>query len=71
MGKINQLGDLNEVMALCSLDERLIPCIDFGHLNARTMGGMNSKEAFMNVLDTIENVLGAERRKHFHVHFQK
>ena len=71
MGKINQLGDLNEVMALCSLDERLIPCIDFGHLNARTMGGMNSKESFMNVLDTIENVLGAERRKHFHVHFSK
>ena len=32
---------------------------------------MNSKEAFMNVLDTIENVLGAERRKHFHVHFSK
>lgn len=34
MGKINQLGDLEEVMALCQVDERFLPCIDFGHLNA-------------------------------------
>ena len=36
MGKVNQLGNLEEVLELCSLDERLVPCIDFGHLNART-----------------------------------
>ena len=38
MGKVNQLGTLGEVLALCSIDERLIPCIDFGHLNARDLG---------------------------------
>ena len=38
MGKINQLGDLEEVLELCTLDERLIPCIDFGHLYARSLG---------------------------------
>ena len=32
MGKINQLGDLAEVLELCQLDDRLIPCVDFGHL---------------------------------------
>ena len=32
MGKINQLGDLDEVLELCQLDERLLPCVDFGHL---------------------------------------
>ena len=37
MGKLNQLGDLEEVLTLCTLDERLIPCIDFGHLNARAL----------------------------------
>jgi len=42
MGKINQLGTLEEVIALCKLDERLLPCIDFGHLNARTLGASNS-----------------------------
>ena len=34
MGKIGQLGTLDEVLALCSVDKRITPCIDFGHLNA-------------------------------------
>lgn len=71
MGKINQLGDLNEVMSLCELDERLIPCIDFGHLNARTLGQVNSKEAFFYIIDEIGNRLGEYRQKHFHSHFSK
>lgn len=71
MGKINQLGDLNEVMSLCELDERLIPCIDFGHLNARTLGQVNSKEAFLYIIDEIGNRLGEYRQKHFHSHFSK
>ena len=35
MGKINQLGDLDEVLELCTLDERLVPCIDFGLTTGR------------------------------------
>ncbi len=71
MGKINQLGTLEEVIALCELDERLIPCIDFGHLNARTLGEVNSKEAFKQIIDEIGNRLGEYRQKHFHSHFSK
>ena len=71
MGKINQLGTLEEVLALCEVDERLIPCIDFGHLNARTMGGCNSAEDILKVFETIENRLGYERLKGFHSHFSK
>ena len=71
MGKINQLGTLEEVIALCKLDERLLPCIDFGHLNARTLGGSNSKEAYEKILDTIEHELGQARLKEFHSHFSK
>ncbi len=71
MGKINQLGTLEEVLALCELDERLLPCIDFGHLNARTLGEVNSKEAFEDVLKEIENRLGASRLAEFHSHFSK
>lgn len=26
MGKRNQLGDLDEVLAYCRVDERLVPC---------------------------------------------
>lgn len=71
MGKINQLGTLDEVLTLCEIDERLLPCIDFGHLNARTMGGMQTKEDFHNVLNSIENRLGSARLREFHSHFSK
>ncbi len=71
MGKHNQLGDLHEVMELCKLDESFIPCIDFGHLNARTNGSINTKEEYAKILDTIENELGSERLKVFHSHFSK
>ena len=71
MGKINQLGDLDEVLTLCELDERMLPCIDFGHLNARTHGGLSTFEDFGKVFDAIRNRLGEERMKQIHVHFSK
>ena len=69
MGKINQLGDLDEVLELCRLDERLLPCIDFGHLYARSLGADDGQEAFSRMLDRVEEVLGTERAARFHSHF--
>lgn len=54
MGKINQLGDLEEVLFFCGVDERFLPCVDFGHLNSRTQGSLQTTEAFAAVLDNIE-----------------
>lgn len=71
MGKFNQLGDLSEVMELCLLNDSFIPCIDFGHLNARTLGSLKSTEDFLAVLNEIENKLGFDRLKLFHSHFSK
>lgn len=71
MGKINQLGDLDEILTFCSLDERFIPCIDFGHLNARTLGGLKTAEDFAAVFEKIENRLGISRLKEYHAHFSK
>ena len=71
MGKVNQLGTLYEVMELCKLDERLIPCIDFGHLNARDLGIIKTKEDFDLILQTIKNELGSYRYENFHSHFSK
>ncbi len=71
MGKINQLGTIDEVIALCELHESLIPCIDFGHLNARTLGEVNSKTAFSEILEKMSNKLGKERAQNFHSHFSK
>lgn len=71
MGKINQLGTLGEVIELCGVDERFLPCVDFGHLNARTLGGIKTKDDYRAILDEIEDRLGFERLKNFHVHFSK
>ncbi len=69
MGKINQLGDLDEVLDLCTLDARLIPCIDFGHLYARSLGADEGAEACVRMLDRVQEVLGEERARVFHSHF--
>ncbi len=71
MGKINQLGTLEEVIELCKVDERFIPCIDFGHLNARTLGGLRTFSDYEEIFATIENGLGLSRLREFHAHFSK
>ncbi len=71
MGKINQMGDLDEVLEMCTLDERLIPCVDFGHLYARTLGELSGDEACERMLDRMAEVLGSERAGRFHSHFSK
>ena len=71
MGKVNQLGTLYEVLELCKLDERLYPCIDFGHLNAREQGFFKTRADYESVFLAIRNELGAERLRVFHSHFSK
>lgn len=71
MGKVNQLGTLYEVLELCKIDERLIPCIDFGHLNARDRGILKTTADFEEIFQSIENALGLSRLKEFHSHFSK
>ena len=71
LGKIGQLGDLDEVLALCGVDKRIVPCIDFGHLNARTLGGIRSKADYAAILNRMGEALGDERAQKFHVHFSR
>ena len=71
MGKINQLGTLEEVLELCGVDERFLPTVDFGHLNARTLGGIKTRDDYAKMLDLIENEIGHERLSNMHVHFSK
>lgn len=71
LGKLNQLGSLEEIIEICKSDERLIPTIDFGHLHARGLGAMNSIEDFKKVFDQIENALGYDRLKRIHAHFSR
>ena len=69
MGKLGQLGNLDEVLELCTLDGRLVPCIDFGHLYARSLGADDGEAAFSRMLDRAAEVLGPDRASSFHSHF--
>lgn len=71
MGKVNQLGTLDEVLALCAVDKRITPCIDFGHLNARDRGIIKTKADFAAILDRMADALQDERADCFHGHFSK
>ena len=71
MGKINVIGTAEEIMQLVALDDRLLPCIDFGHLNARTKGEMSTREQVAALYDLMENTIGLERSRCFHSHFSK
>ena len=71
MGKINQLGDSKEIIQMCKVDERLIPTIDFGHLYCRSLGELNSVDAWKKELQMYIDELGYDRMKHFHSHFSK
>ena len=69
MGKKSVLGSAEEVCELVAADERLLPCIDFGHLNCRTEGCMSTREDVAQLFDLMENTIGVERTRVLHAHF--
>lgn len=72
MGKVNQLGTLDEVIEQCRVDPHFHPVVDFGHLNARESGGVFPDcDSYRRIFDTIGNALGDEYARHLHCHFSK
>ncbi|HBL84221.1 MAG: hypothetical protein A2Y17_07800 [Clostridiales bacterium GWF2_38_85] len=71
MGKLNQLGTLDEVIELCKVDKRLEPVVDFGHMNAREQGRFFNADDYKYVFDRISKGLDAEYAMKLHCHFSK
>lgn len=72
MGKVNQLGTLEEVIELCRISPKYHPVVDFGHLNARHIGGhFPDCDSYRRVFDTIGSSLGDEYAYNLHCHFSK
>ena len=72
MGKINQLGTLEEVIEQCRVSPIYAPVVDFGHLNARHLGNhFPDADSYRRVFDLIATSLGDEYAKHLHCHFSK
>lgn len=71
MGKLGQIGTIEEITKICKIDKIYIPTVDFGHVNSREQGSLNSVEDFTNRLEYMISELGYERMKNFHIHFSK
>ena len=71
MGKLAQIGTVEEIVRFCKIDEIYTPCVDFGHINAREQGSLKTVEDYKSRLEYMIAELGYERMQHFHVHFSK
>lgn len=72
LGKINQVGDVEDIMRLCKLTDNFIPCIDFGHLYGRSLGKqLNSKEEFLTVFNQLYSALPRWKVDNMHIHYSK
>lgn len=71
MGKLGQIGTIEEIVEFCLVDKIYTPAVDFGHINARECGSLKTEKDYLVRLEYMIDKLGFERMKHFHVHFSK
>ncbi len=71
MGKLGQIGTVEEVTEFCLIDKVFIPALDFGHINAREQGSLKTKEDYLKRLEFMIEKLGLEKMDIFHTHFSK
>ena len=72
MGKINQLGTLDEVIEQCRVSPIFAPVVDFGHMNARECGSLfPDVDSYRRIFDKIANALGDDVARDLHCHFSK
>ena len=71
MGKLAQIGTVEEIVRFCKVDPIYTPCVDFGHINAREQGSLVTVDDYKRRLEYMIAELGFERMEHFHVHFSK
>ena len=71
MGKSAQIGTIEEIVRFCKIDPVYVPCVDFGHVNAREQGSLQTENDYLERLQYMLAELGYERMKNFHVHFSK
>ncbi len=68
-GSVAQFGGLDEILSICTLHPRLVPCLDFAHMHARLIGHEFDDAAFDEVFRLIEKNLGREKLEKSHIHY--
>lgn len=68
MGKHGQIGTPEEVVEMCKISKRIIPTIDFGHINAFTNGELKE---IINFEEIVKLFVEDLEIKEIHIHFSK
>ena len=71
MGKVSQVGSLDEILTICEEVEQTQLVIDWGHLHARHQGRFRKTADLRAVAETVERRLGTEAARTIHCHFSK
>jgi deoxyribonuclease-4 len=71
MGKVSQVGSLDEILTICEEVEQTQLVIDWGHLHARHQGRFRKTADFRAVAETVERRLGTDAARTMHCHFSK
>ena len=70
MGKYKQIGNVEEIARLCQISEKIIPCVDFGHVNALLQGQLQTRpQKIVEIMEYLENAIGMEKLRKLHVHW--
>lgn len=68
-GKLGQLGSVEAILDMASQVDGVEPCIDFGHVHARTLGGLSEAEAVAALGSRLVEFAARWPGKRFHFHY--
>jgi deoxyribonuclease-4 len=71
MGRVFQVGSLDEILTACEEVEQTQLIIDWSHLHARHQGRFRKVGDFRAVVEEVERRLGTEAARNMHCHFSK
>jgi deoxyribonuclease-4 len=71
MGRVFQVGSLDEILTICEEVEQTQLVIDWAHLHARRQGRFRKVSDFRAVVEEVERRLGTEAARDMHCHFSK
>lgn len=68
-GKKGQLGSVAEILEITSRIPECSPCIDFGHVHARTVGSLRTQSSVLNLCRELQGNLNSGKNSRIHFHY--
>jgi deoxyribonuclease-4 len=68
-GKIGQLGSVDEILEICRHLDGTFPCVDFGHVHARTLGSLEEPKAIDSLVDQLVSFIESRNNPRIHFHY--